>query len=484
MADDNTLRSYRSNDPYRRAASQPDASNAAPAGDPLAELARLIGQTDPFADTAPHLQRSRHQEQPPAPPSPAGDWRRHIEPPVYADMHTEPAHDYPQEAAPQQAADPHPIAAYDGHPDDAHAGYDQYSHERGEPQFAADRHYPAEQDPHAAASYDRGGQNAFYPQGAGRYGEEDYDDPPPRSRKSGLVTAVTLIGCAMLGTAGAYGYRTLYSEPSHSRAPVIVADRSPAKIVPDTPNAQPPRSQERVGAANERLVSREEQPVSLPAPATTGSPRVVFPTPVQPLPNASGAQPSAGGEPKRVRTLTIRPDGTPVNDQAIGVPPPAPESRAPATARAAHPTQVQRAAQPPQQQQQQQQRTTSTNQPLSLDPGARPPSDPPARAQPRPVTPPAPRLAAAPSNGGVSGGYVVQVSSQRSEADARASFRALQSKYPKVLNGRQPIVRRADLGAKGVYYRAMVGPFGSSGDASQFCNNLKAAGGQCIIQRN
>jgi hypothetical protein len=29
-----------------------------------------------------------------------------------------------------------------------------------------------------------------------------------------------------------------------------------------------------------------------------------------------------------------------------------------------------------------------------------------------------------------------------------------------------------------------VGPFASAGDASQFCGRLKAAGGQCIIQRN
>jgi len=82
------------------------------------------------------------------------------------------------------------------------------------------------------------------------------------------------------------------------------------------------------------------------------------------------------------------------------------------------------------------------------------------------------------------GGYVVQISSQRSEADAQASFRSLQSKFPKELGDREAIVRRADLGPKGVYYRAMVGPFGSAGDADQFCSGLKAAGGQCIVQKN
>jgi hypothetical protein len=94
-----------------------------------------------------------------------------------------------------------------------------------------------------------------------------------------------------------------------------------------------------------------------------------------------------------------------------------------------------------------------------------------------------PRLASV-SPAASAGGYVVQISSQRSEADAQASFRSLQSKFPKELGDREAIVRRADLGPKGVYYRAMVGPFGSAGDADQFCSGLKAAGGQCNVQKN
>jgi cell division septation protein DedD len=84
----------------------------------------------------------------------------------------------------------------------------------------------------------------------------------------------------------------------------------------------------------------------------------------------------------------------------------------------------------------------------------------------------------------VTGGYLVQVSSQRSEADARASFRILQGKFPAVLGNHAPVVKRADLGAKGVHYRAMVGPFGNQDQAAQFCSSLKSAGGQCFVQRN
>ena len=82
------------------------------------------------------------------------------------------------------------------------------------------------------------------------------------------------------------------------------------------------------------------------------------------------------------------------------------------------------------------------------------------------------------------GAYAVQVASQRSAAKAHASFRALRAKFPNQLSGREPIVRRTDLGAKGIYYRAMVGPFASMEKAAGMCRTLKAAGCNCLVQRN
>jgi len=64
-----------------------------------------------------------------------------------------------------------------------------------------------------------------------------------------------------------------------------------------------------------------------------------------------------------------------------------------------------------------------------------------------------------------SGGYLVQVSSQAEEADAQASFRACRASS-RVLGSREPVIKRADLGEKAVYYRAMVGPFGASDEAT------------------
>ena len=120
------------------------------------------------------------------------------------------------------------------------------------------------------------------------------------------------------------------------------------------------------------------------------------------------------------------------------------------------------------------------NAPLSLSPQAAPSTPADTRTRVAATNP----AQTAPSGGGGGGGYLVQVSSQRNEADAQASYRALQGKFPAVLGSRAPLIKRADLGDKGVYYRAMVGPFGSPDEASQFCGSLKTAGGQCVVQRN
>jgi SPOR domain len=81
------------------------------------------------------------------------------------------------------------------------------------------------------------------------------------------------------------------------------------------------------------------------------------------------------------------------------------------------------------------------------------------------------------------GGYAVQVASVRSAAEAHASFRMLRAKFLNQLGGREPIVRRANLVAKGTYYRVMVGPFGSMERAAGMCGTLKAAGCKCLVQR-
>jgi hypothetical protein len=43
------------------------------------------------------------------------------------------------------------------------------------------------------------------------------------------------------------------------------------------------------------------------------------------------------------------------------------------------------------------------------------------------------------------------------------------------------MIPRSALGAAGIYYRALVGPFPSAEKAAKLCRGLKAAGGDCII---
>lgn len=100
---------------------------------------------------------------------------------------------------------------------------------------------------------------------------------------------------------------------------------------------------------------------------------------------------------------------------------------------------------------------------------------PPTRvAAPTPITP-----SAAPASGG--GEWMVQISASKSEADARRSFSDAQRRFS-ALSGKALDVQRADLGAKGTYYRARV-PAGSRDAAAALCSQIQAQGGQCMVTR-
>src|SRR5207244_5715815 len=96
---------------------------------------------------------------------------------------------------------------------------------------------------------------------------EVYDDAP-RARRGGFATALALIGCAVLGTAGAYAYRSYFGNPSSTQPPpVITADNStPTKIVPASagdPQSSNLAQGRSASADKERIVSKQEEPVAL-----------------------------------------------------------------------------------------------------------------------------------------------------------------------------------------------------------------------------
>ena len=442
-----------------------DQSNPASGNDPLAELARLIGQSDPFNDLSKRAPRKpfdsvRNDDRP------APEW--------LARPASSPEQDYDEPHAPRQAygaehdrAPEHPEYQTDyrahvapgGHADDRHyAEHDDYASE----------HEGAEQ--HGDDRYRVALPSGQY-EGDGYYAEDGHLPPhggdgiAAGGGRRGILTIAAVVGLAVIGTAGAFGYRAFTSGSSGpSSPPIIKADPTPAKTVPAAPPAPAATAsadskpfQDRIGAqaSAERVVPREEQPVSLPiAPA---APRVTAPQPsaqaVAPL--VSAPPPSSVNEPKRVKTIPIRNDNV-ADTGTISGPPagsaPAASARAPAS-RQAGPSAMPIVPQPE-------------------------PTAPPARTKTATRTP----VVHAPA---ASGAYVVQVSAQRTEAEAHSSYQALQAKYPSVLGGRAANFRRVDLGDKGgVFYRAQVGSFATSEQAVAFCTELKNAGGQCIVQKN
>jgi SPOR domain len=524
MADRYRDRLFSADDSYARESRSAQQQPSTP-DDPLAELARLIGQADPFSNYGREQRAAQpnvHQHEPPQFEEPAGyeeeparpSWLQNF---ASARQTREQAHH--QQAYDQQSYG-HQEPSFSQQPqsfgqDEQYDRYaDPHSHD---PYRQGDEHHAAEsrfemaprfdsapryerqnfslpqapQEPewgdqplpdsarydhvlYGQPDHDPGHGTPFNVQGdyGDGYGDHAYneDEEQPRGRRGGTMTVVFVLLLAVVGTAGAFAYRTLVGSPRSGEPPIIKADAGPNKIIPPGQGSDNANKQiyDRVGDKNaERVVSREEQPVDVNART---SPRVVFPPLTQNNnpPTVASASPEVrptgaglgngtlgGEEPRKIRTLSIRPgeqDGSP--------------SAAPAPRAATQPQRVSAPA-----------TTASTpapNAPVSLAP----------QAQPSPAAAPSNRQVASLSHSAGAVGAYVQVSSQKTEADAQASFKALQAKYSGILGSRSTTVRRADLGSKGVFYRAMVGPFGTTEEASQFCSSLKSAGGQCVVQRN
>ena len=457
--------------------------NQTPSNDPLAELARLIGQNDPFGEYGREQTRPHPTAPAPAQATTALQW------------------DIDRSTAAYSEQDP--MAQHYDAPAYAAAGADRYH----EPGLDADRSGGPYAAPPEGQDYD------LYDPNSPQYAPEDqdfYDDVPRSRRRTGVLAIAGIFALAVVGTAGAFGYRAMFgSSGSSGPPPVIKADTTPSKVVPASAakSASTKLITDRVndGAQPEKLVSREEKPVDI-ADRQSGA---AFPTGqvgASPAPLGSGV---VGGEPKKVRTIAIHPDGTMVADAAPSAqapraempaaPPLATMLEAPAAAaamppaRAASPPPVRVANHPPAAPREaprpaarpapvvHQAAPAASHAPLSLSPDAPAPRAP-APTRTASVAPT--QLAPAAAQPARAGGYAVQVSSQRSEAEAKAAFHGLQGKFPKQLGGQHMVVHRVDLGAKGIYFRALVGPFASAGEAGQLCSSLKSAGGQCIVQKN
>lgn len=79
------------------------------------------------------------------------------------------------------------------------------------------------------------------------------------------------------------------------------------------------------------------------------------------------------------------------------------------------------------------------------------------------------------------GNVYIQLASVKSEADAKTKWASLKSKYAS-LSSLSLKVQKADLGAKGTFYRVQAGPT-SADNATSICAKIKAAKGDCIIAK-
>jgi cell division protein FtsN len=78
--------------------------------------------------------------------------------------------------------------------------------------------------------------------------------------------------------------------------------------------------------------------------------------------------------------------------------------------------------------------------------------------------------------------YVVQVGSKQNQTEALATFADMQQKYPTLLASYRPMVQKADLGSKGVWYRLRIGPIVDKSAASKLCGQLKSQGHpDCLV---
>ncbi|MGX5776519.1 SPOR domain-containing protein [Methylorubrum zatmanii] len=430
-------------------------------GDPLAELARIVGQDDPFRALLEAREKGSAQ-----PAAPAAPERRSAE--TGRPARVEPTFvDAPAPASSQTPAD----------------AFDQYlaSVEQG---MYAD----APADPAAFAEADEG------------YRTGPVERPRSRNRLvqvgAGLAVVAVCVGGALAwrGTHGGSGGGPI----------TVLADKTPLKVQPATTDGvEIPDQNKQIYNRNAKdgqikIVNREEQPLDVSQAARTAAARNEGTEPGQggATPGQAGLLTDSLGEPRRVRTVSVKPD-TPVHQPPQAAPassvaeaaqtpsspiptmtmPDASDTATPSAAVPATPRKPSRTL-------------ASTPAPAEAPAAEAQPEAPRAKAPQRvaSVSPETTASTAAPQPAAASaaltapvGGYSVQLGVRGSEGEARAAFREMQSKYSQ-LAGKPELIRQAEVNGK-TLFRVRVGPLAKT-EASSLCSALQGAGGQCFVAKN
>lgn len=316
--------------------------------------------------------------------------------------------------------------------------------------------------------------------------EQDYveDEEPveeePKKRR-GLLLIAALVSAIVAGGGMAYLYKT-FSGGGGGKAPVLKAEQTPPKARPQNPGGKEfpfaeRKITERVGDAQAPADGQSSQVASAENSEPAG-PRRVQIIPITPNgPVASGPPPESAPRPTiAVPGMVI--DNSSMAPRAAPLPPggqaqpPQPQRQAAVVQAPPQPPAPPRAAPAPQPRPQ-----------PSAEAAPAAPAAPERRASV--AVPKVPKnndafspggapQAATPASGG--NGFVAVLASQKSRMDALKVFADLQQRYGDVLSNKPADVQEANLGERGVFYRAVVGPPGSREAAAQVCTQLKAAG--------
>lgn len=361
------------------------------------------------------------------------------------------------------------------------------------------------------------------------------------------VSGLAIAGVAMIGAV----FALKGAVPGLPKtAPFIAAAQGPVKVAPPSnetvassndPGASLLNDSAKPGAV--KVVNSEEQPVDLAADASLSNPPSAAANPpsiaANPLP-ASGSAALAATvntplvatpgppppalsqefpDPKPVRTVSLRPDGTPIAlanpaDQAPSdakpavATAPAPAALAPNAVAEKTTSEATGAAQPstpkldlparPSEKSAARvvvaKTDTTAPEPSAQTPNEAAPNNAPAKPEKAARRPKSGQVAdAAETTGAIaqppvdataattSGGWSVQLAAPRSEAEASSELAKLNTKYAAELNGSTIGVHKAVVKGETIYRLRVVGL--TKADAAKLCARLKGDGGQCFIAR-
>ncbi len=329
--------------------------------------------------------------------------------------------------------------------------------------------------------------------------EDSHEAGPPfeeiRSRRPLYVMAAMIVA-GLAGIGASFGFKGAVSHQDDI-ATIRAAD-GPPKIHPETAAATeiPEQDASILGGSPQQapvaVVNNAEQPADLaapanvpeaqanPPPATTGLATGAASVPVPAPPPQAQPQPSAEPlsiadliEPKKVKTVSVRPDGTvlpndtPPQVAAAAVPVPAARPTAASMARAATPKSAARVATTPK------------------------PAAPDANGNRQSRTSVAKRgegsdtqdLAPAGAPQASPGSFAVQLAAPGTEQEARETQVRLMQKFAAELAGLHTSIHKAAVGGKPVY-RVRVAGFPSRDEAIALCQKVQSGGGNCFVAKN